>query len=95
MAEPNTTLGVTDAAIASTASKVTYTAAGTTIWAWVTSSEAGIVMGILIGLMGLVVNAYFRWRDFQLNKQVQLAKIDALNRSGRQVVTDFGDLEDV
>lgn len=52
-----------DAAIASAASKGTYAGAGLTVSSWILSSEPGFLAGILIGLIGLVINVLFRWRD--------------------------------
>lgn len=45
-------------------SNTTYTGATTTTISWLLSSEAGIAMGILIGLLGLLMNwHYSRKRD--------------------------------
>ena len=49
-----------ETAIATVASKATLTGAGLTVGGWLTSSEFGVVAGILIGVIGLVVNYYFR-----------------------------------
>ena len=51
-----------ETAIAAAASKVTFAGAGTTIFAWLTSSEFGVVAGILIGVIGLAVNWHFSRR---------------------------------
>lgn len=48
--------------IAAAASKATFAGAGTTIFAWLTSSEFGVIAGIVIGVIGLAVNYYFRRR---------------------------------
>lgn len=60
MDEKSTTI---DAAIAAAGSKATYTGAGTSLLAWMTSSEAGVVIGIVIGVVGLIVNVYFKIRE--------------------------------
>ena len=49
-----------ETAIATAASKATFAGAGTTIFGWLTSSEFGVVAGIVIGVAGLAVNWYFR-----------------------------------
>lgn len=51
-----------EASIAATGSKVTYTGAGGAILGWLLSSEFGILMGVLLGLAGFVVNLYFKLR---------------------------------
>lgn len=52
-----------DAFIAATASKSTYAGAATSIFGWVTSSEFGVVAGIILGVLGLAVNWHFRSRE--------------------------------
>jgi hypothetical protein len=53
----------TDAVIAAVASKTTFAGAATSVIAWMKTSEFGVVAGVLIGLMGLMVNWYFRRRE--------------------------------
>ncbi|WP_341918703.1 holin [Polaromonas sp. YR568] len=48
------------AAIAAVASKVTYTGASTATVSWMISSEWGVVCGILVGVIGLLVNWYYK-----------------------------------
>lgn len=49
-----------DALAASAASKATQVGGwGGALLAWMGSSEAAVLFGILIGVMGLVVNIYF------------------------------------
>lgn len=48
------------AALAALGSKATYGGAGTSVAAWAVSSEAGIVIGIVIGVAGLLVNWYYK-----------------------------------
>ncbi len=52
-----------DAAIASTASKVTYTGAGMTISGWMLSSEFAVLVGIVLGVAGFIVNWYYRHKE--------------------------------
>ena len=49
-----------DATIAATGSKATYTGAGMTIGGWFLSSEFAVLMGMLIGVAGFLVNWYYR-----------------------------------
>ena len=53
---------LTDSVIASTASKATYTGAGASVMGWLVSSEAAVFFGIVIGVLGLVVNVIFSIR---------------------------------
>lgn len=52
-----------DATLAAAGSKATYAGAGTSLLSWLASSEAGVVFGIVLGVVGLLVNLYFKWRD--------------------------------
>lgn len=52
-----------DATLAAAGSKATYTGAGASLVGWLTSSEAGVIFGIVLGVIGLLVNLYFRHRD--------------------------------
>lgn len=49
-----------EATIAATGSKATYTGAGMTIGSWFLSSEFGVLMGVVIGVSGLLVNWYYK-----------------------------------
>ena len=46
--------------IAATASKVTYGGASTSAVAWILSSEFGMLVGIVLGLGGFIVNLYYK-----------------------------------
>lgn len=52
-----------DATVASTATKVTYTGAGMTISGWFLSSEFAVLMGVIIGVAGFIVNWYYRHKE--------------------------------
>lgn len=47
-------------AIASAASKSTYAGAVSVLAGWLTSSEAAVLIGIVIGVSGLLVNWYYK-----------------------------------
>lgn len=51
---------ITDASIAAAASKSTYTGAGLTVTGWLLSSEAAVLVGMILGACGLVVNIMFK-----------------------------------
>jgi hypothetical protein len=52
-----------DTTMAAIGSKATYGGASTSVVSWLLSSEFGILMGILIGVTGLVINWYYRYKD--------------------------------
>ena len=52
-----------DATIAAGASKVTTVAAGSSVVSWFLSSEFGMLAGITIGLIGLCVNWFYRYKQ--------------------------------
>lgn len=47
---------------ASVAGKTAYAGAGATVASWLVSSEAGIVLGVLVGVLGLIANFVFQKR---------------------------------
>ena len=49
-----------DATLSAVGSKATYTGAGTSLVGWMASSEFGVIAGIVLGVVGLLVNLYFK-----------------------------------
>ena len=70
-----------ETAIAAAASKATLAGAGVTVGSWLTSSEFGVVAGILIGVIGLGVNWYFRRKT---DKREQLEYEARMRRMGAE-----------
>lgn len=56
----NTTM---DGTIAAAGSKATYTGAGMTVGGWLLSSEFAVLIGVLIGVAGFLVNWFYRHRQ--------------------------------
>lgn len=54
-----------DVAAAASGAKATYGGAGTTVLGWWLSSEAAVLMGIVIGVSGLLVQWYYSHRRDQ------------------------------
>lgn len=52
-----------DATMAAAGSKATYTGASASIVGWVLSSEFGILVGLVIGVGGFLVNWYYRHKE--------------------------------
>lgn len=49
-----------DAALATIGSKSTYAGASVTVTGWLLSSEFAVLVGMLLGLAGFLVNWYYR-----------------------------------
>jgi len=67
-----------EAAAAAVASKMTYAGAGTSVWGWFASSEAGVILGIVIGVIGLLVNIFFRLRQDRRHQTEHEARMRAI-----------------
>lgn len=52
-----------DASMAAAGSKATYTGATTSVVGWMLSSEFGILVGVVLGLGGFIVNWYYRHKQ--------------------------------
>lgn len=52
-----------DAALAAAGSKATYTGAGMTISGWFLSSEFAVLVGMMIGIGGFIVNWYYKHKQ--------------------------------
>lgn len=67
-----------DATLAAAGSKATYTGAGASLVGWLTSSEAGVIFGIVLGVIGLLVNLYFKHRDDRRQQTEHEARMRAI-----------------
>lgn len=52
-----------DATMAAAGSKATYTGATASVVGWVLSSEFGILVGLLLGVGGFIVNWYYKHKQ--------------------------------
>lgn len=52
-----------EAAVAAMGSKVTYAGSAGSVLGWMASSEGGVVIGIAVGVIGLLVNVWFKARE--------------------------------
>ena len=81
-----------DAAAAAVASKVTYGSAGLTGFGWLFSNEFAVFAGIVIGLLGFLVNWYYRHRaDTRLAREHE-ARMERL-RKGRTIPDEAEDAQ--
>jgi hypothetical protein len=69
---------LTDASIAAAASKSTYTGAGLTITGWLLSSEAAILVGMVVGILGLCINFIFRLREDRRQERLHQERLRKL-----------------
>jgi len=82
------------------ASKSTYMGVLSMFFGWLVSSNAAIVVGMLVGVAGLLVNWYYKREDFKLRAAAERreAELDALRKlrlqRGMTADTDLGDLGD-
>ena len=59
----STTSQTVDAALAAVGSKSTYAGASVTVTGWLLSSEFAVLVGMLLGLAGFLVNWYYRHKE--------------------------------
>lgn len=74
-----------DVSIAAIGSKATYAGAGTTVASWFLSSQFGVLAGIVLGVVGLLVNVYFKRRQDERDQAEHEARM-------RRLVTKPGEL---
>ena len=65
-----------DAALAAVGSKSTYAGASVTVTGWLLSSEFAVLVGMLLGLAGFLVNWYYRHR--LTNAEIRLREAQEL-----------------
>lgn len=49
--------------LAATGSKATYGGAGASVVGWVLSNEFAVLVGLIVGVLGLIVNWYFKLKQ--------------------------------
>lgn len=81
-----------DITIAAAGSKTTYIGAGVTGLGWFLSNEFFGLVGVLIGVIGLTVNIYFKHHANRRAKIEHEARMARLLR-GHRSDTDMGGLE--
>lgn len=81
-----------DITIAAAGSKTTYVGAGVTGLGWFLSNEFFGLVGVLIGVIGLTVNIYFKHHANRRAKIEHELRVERL-RKRRSTDTDIGSLE--
>lgn len=74
---PEQTIDVIGSAVGS---KVTYTGAGLSGIGWIFSSEFGVAAGVIIGLIGLLTNLYFKRKQDQREQHEYEARMRAMGQ---------------
>ena len=86
--------------IAAAASKSTWAGVVSMFFGWLVSSNAAIVVGMLVGVAGLLINWYYKRENYKLRAAAERreAELDALRKlrlqRGMTTDTDLGDLGD-
>ena len=70
-----------DATLAAAGSKATLVGAGASVASWLTSSEFGVLAGLVLGIAGLLVNWFFRRRSDKREQAYHDARMRNLERS--------------
>lgn len=74
---------MTSKTISTIATKATYTGAGATAIGWITSSEGVALIGLLLALLGFIVNLYFKIKQDKreaAEHEVRMAKLEAMSQ---------------
>lgn len=83
-----------DLTVSTAASKSAYAGAISMILGWLVSSNAAILLGMIVGVVGMYVNWYYKHKaDKRMTREHDL-RVARLQR-GMDTDTDLGDLEDV
>ena len=77
--------------VASTASKSTYAGAAGMVMGWVASSEAAVILGMVVGVLGLLVNWYYKAKSDRRAESLYKARIERIAR-GYRTDTDLAAL---
>lgn len=64
--------------ITTVASKATYSGAGMSVGGWFLSSEFAVLTGLLIGVVGLFVNWYYKHKRDKREQAEHFAKMKSL-----------------
>lgn len=67
-----------EAAVAAMGSKVTYAGSAGSVLGWMASSEGGVVIGIMVGVVGLLVNVWFKAREDRRQQEEHDLRMKAL-----------------
>lgn len=78
----------TEAAISSAANKATIAGAGTTFFSGIASNDIGILIGVVLGLGGFVVNFIFRLRQDRRNAELHRRHMQKLDTRPAPICED-------
>lgn len=70
----------TAGAAASTASKVSLGASATAVGGWFLSNEFAVLAGLVIGVIGLGVQWYYRHKEYRLREREHFARMSEFGR---------------
>lgn len=73
-----------------TADKLTIAGSASTVVGWITSSDFGVLAGILIGVVGLLINWYFKHRQDKRAESSHRAYMERLKtHEGSTVIAEW------
>lgn len=79
---PDAQHAIETAAAASVATKAMYTGAGATVLGWFLSSEFGVLVGLVLGIGGFVVNWFYRHRQDKREQRAHEALMASMRQPG-------------
>lgn len=80
-----------DAAVSAAASKTTYAGSAVTVVGWWSSSEVAVAVGMVVGVVGLIVNIIFKIREDRRQQAINEAKLEEIRtRSELRSSLGFG-----
>ena len=85
--------GAFDATMATLGSKATYTGATTSVLGWIMSSEFGVLIGIVLGVGGFLVNWYYKYKPDKREQELHDQRMNLVSQgssSMKNEVKPFG-----
>lgn len=70
-----------EAAAAAAGSKATYTGAGVVGMGWLLSSEFAVLMGLIVGVAGFLVNWFYKAKQDRREEREHLARMAEIGRT--------------
>ncbi|AGU48830.1 hypothetical protein VAPA_1c17220 [Variovorax paradoxus B4] len=72
-----------EAATAAVASKSTYAGAGSMIVGWMLSNEFVVLLGMVVGVAGLLINWYYKAKADRRSEQLYALRVERIKGSQR------------
>lgn len=82
-----------DTTMAAIGSKATYTGATTSVLGWIMSSEFGVLIGIILGVGGFLINWYYKYKQDKREQELHDQRMNLVSQgssSMKNEVKPFG-----